>query len=130
MSFLDDLFETNEPSAITSEEFGKQALNGSVQVTVPMAEFDDYVNALTDSFKGQGNLDEEFINQNLRGACPKCGFQYAGKGLVTVAGIKFTMKFARKVSFTNSSVMAQRMVNGSCASEKCKSKEIILAWGA
>ncbi|MCB2210393.1 hypothetical protein KQH62_05825 [bacterium] len=130
MSFLDDLFANNKPAAMTSEEFGKQALNGSVQVTVPIAEFDAYVNALTDAFKEQGNVDEDFINQNLRGVCPKCGFQYAGKGLVVVSGIKFTMQYARTVSFTNSSVMAQRMVNGGCATEKCKSKEMTLVWGA
>jgi hypothetical protein len=130
MSFLDDLFANNKPAAMTSEEFGKQALNGSVQVTVPIAEFDDYVNALTDAFKEQGDLDEDFINQNLRGVCPKCGVQLAGKGLVMVAGIKFTQQFVRSMSFTSSSVMAQRLVNGGCATENCKSKEMILIWGA
>jgi hypothetical protein len=130
MSFLDNLFANNKQSAMSSEDFAKQALTGSVEVTVPISEFDEYVGALTKAFRDQGDYDEEFINQNLRGVCPKCGFQYAGKGLVTVAGIKFSMQFVRSMSFTSSSVMAERMVNGHCATEKCKSKEMTLVWGA
>jgi hypothetical protein len=105
-------------------DFVADAVQGSARCEIKISEIGDLCMALMSGLQEHGALDEQQFKQRLHGVCPKCGIRLTGAGLMMVAMAK---QFETPV-FGGGSTMTERVFQGRCANEQCKSKRIVLEW--
>jgi hypothetical protein len=111
---------------LSTSEFVMNAIKGSAQIQIKISEIPEVCMALMGGLEKQGLLNQQQFEQRLHGICPNCGIRLKGSGIMMVTMIN---QSGRAV-FGSGSASTERVSNGYCANEKCKSKDIILEWDA
>lgn len=108
---------------ITSD-FVMAALNGRAESQIKISQLSDFSDALMQGLQHQGRLDEQAFKERLHAVCPQCGVRLTGEGILMVSMLK---RFDNPV-LGGGSAKTERILNGQCANEGCKSREIIISW--
>jgi hypothetical protein len=112
---------------ILIDSFVKDALEeGHVEKQITISALTDYSDALLQAFEEQGwlLLDEQEFKERLHAVCPECGVRLTGEGILMVSMLK---RFDNPV-LGGGGAKTERILNGLCANEGCKSREIIIEW--
>jgi hypothetical protein len=105
-------------------DFVEDAVRGSARRQIKISEMADLCMALMSGLQRQGALDEQQLKERLHGVCPKCGVRLKGEGIMMIA----MLKRAEHPAFGSGSTQMERVFQGKCANEDCRSKEIIIEW--
>ena len=112
------------------DDFARGAQRGSAQCQISTSQLGDFFAMLAAKLSESGMADsqvQQLFTANIVGVCPSCGIRIKGEGLVFVGSMQ--KRGTQHAVFTGGSQKTERLVKGSCANEKCKSKEVTIYWG-